>query len=260
MKDYGLDFRWLAVSSFQFRFGNTTILTDPYITDCVGTELTYEDVEACDIICITHTHWDHITDIPVLAEKFTPKILLGDMSALPLARWLNYWPSYVYPMYPDTELDFDDVKIRSLYGRHIKLDSGINDQVERINTNSIFEKYPGMDKLSELGSFEYRNYLFTMPNGTRVLLWGNDITPVQTNICRALKPDIAIIQRSVGESAILSKAKFAADIGAKVLMPHHHDFRKPEDPAVIEKFKEAYLSLVPDGRFIAPKHGEWIHI
>ncbi len=260
MKDYGLDLKWLAVSSFELRFGNTTIVTDPCITDCECTDLTYEAVEACDMICITHVHWDHITDIPVLAEKFAPKILLGDMSSLPLARWLNYLPSYVYPMYPDTELDFGDVKVRALYGRHTKLASGINDQVERIDAHPIFEKYPGMDKLTELGSFEYRNYLFTMPNGTRVLLWGNDVTPVQTNICRALKPDIAIIQRSKGASSIIEKAKFAADIGAKVLIPHHHDFRESEKPEVIEKFREAFLALVPDGVFIAPAHGEWVHI
>ncbi len=260
MKDYGLDFKWLAITSFEFRFGNTLILTDPCITDCVGTELTCEDVEACDIICVTHTHWDHITDIPVLTEKFAPKILLGDMSALPLARWLNYSPTDVYPMYPDTELDFNDVKIRALYGRHSKLDGGINDQVERINADPIFEKYSGMDKLCELGSFEYRNYLFTMQNGTKVLLWGNDVTPEQTNICRALQPDIAIIQRPGTEAGIRAKAKFAAEMGAKVVIPHHHDFLKIDDPTTIEKFKEAYLALVPDGRFIMPKHGEWIHI
>ncbi len=260
MKDYGLDLKWLAVSSFELRFGNTTIVTDPYITDCACTDLTYEAVEACDMICITHVHWDHITDIPALAEKFTPKMLVGDMSSLPLARWLNYSPTSIYPMYPDTELDFGDVKVRALYGRHTNLAGGINDQVERINTNPILEKYPGIEKLTELGSFEYRNYLFTLPNGTRVLLWGNDVTPVQSNLCRALKPDIAIIQRSVGEAAILEKAKFAADIGAKVLIPHHQDFHKVENPATMEKFKEAYLSLVPDGKFIIPKHGEWIHI
>ncbi len=260
MKDYGLDLKWLAVSSFELRFGNTTIVTDPYITDCACTDLTYEAVEACDMICITHVHWDHITDIPALAEKFQPKILLGDMSSLPLARWLNYSPTYVYPMYPDTELDFGDFKVRALYGRHIKLGGGINDLVERINTNPIIAKYPGMDDLTEIGSFEYRNYLFTLPNGTRILLWGNDVTPEQTNLCRELKPDIAIIQRSIDEQASYIKAKFVADIGAKVLIPHHHDFRKPEKPEVIEKFRDAFLSLVPDGTFISPAHGEWVHI
>ena len=260
MNNYGFDLKWLSVSSFEMRFGNTTIVTDPYITDCECTDLTYEAVEECDIICVTHVHWDHITDIPALAEKFDPKILVGDMSSLPLARWLNYSPSDIYPMYPDTELDFGDVKVRALYGRHSKLAGGINDQVERINASQHIAKHPGIDELTELGSFEYRNYLFILPNGTRILLWGNDVSTVQTNICRALKPDIAIIQRPKGNNAIIEKAKFAADIGAKVLIPHHHDFLKPEDPEVIEKFGEAFLSLVPDGRYISPAHGEWVHL
>lgn len=261
MKDYGIDLRWLSVASFEMRFGGTTVVTDPYITDCVGTELTHEAIEACDIICISHTHWDHITDVPALYEKYRPKILLGEMSALKLARWINASPTDIYPMYPDTELDFGEVKIRALYGRHIRLKGGLNDLAERLaNKTELNAKYPGIEELGEIGSFEYRNFLFTAPNGTRILVWGNEPNVVQANIVKELKPDIAIIQRSVDEKAALEKARFAAATGAKVLIPHHHDFHGVDDPSVIERFGEMFLELVPDGRFINPGHGEWIHI
>lgn len=72
MKKYGVDIKWLAVASFEMKFGNTTVVSDPYITDCVGTELDYTAVEKCDIITLTHSHYDHITDIPRLVEKFNP--------------------------------------------------------------------------------------------------------------------------------------------------------------------------------------------
>jgi len=49
-----------------------------------------------------------------------------------MARWLNYTHARVYPMYPDTELDFGDVKIRALYGRHAGLKEGINDLTKRV--------------------------------------------------------------------------------------------------------------------------------
>ena len=35
---------------------------------------------------------------------------------------------------------------------------------------------------------------------------------------------------------------------------------KVDDPAVVEEFKQAFLKRVPDGTFIAPKHGEWMHL
>lgn len=259
-KKYGFSFKWLAVTSFEMRFGNTTIVSDPFITECDQTDLTWESVENCDMICLSHAHWDHITDIPRLCKKFTPKILCGDQVALPLARWLNYNGTFVYPMHPDLELDFGDVKVRALYGRHTNLGAGINDLTARIAGNPYCVADPGMAGLQELGSFEYRNYLFTLPNGTKVLLWGNNPTIEQLNICKALKPDIAIIQRSVKHEDLVEKAEFAAQIGCKVLIPHHHDFKKPEDPMVIPTFREEFLKRVPDGIFIAPAHGEWVHL
>lgn len=256
---YGVSIKWLAVSSFEIRFPDCTVLTDPYITECVGTDLTWEDVEHCDYITLSHSHWDHITDIPRLIPKFQPKILCGDHTALPLAGWLNCVSSCIYPMHPDMELDFDTVKIRALYGRHIR-QKGFQDMCQALFSNPICSKDPGIASVQPIGNLEYRNFLFTAPNGTKVLIWGGEPTVEQYNICKPLKPDIAILQRSVQPQDIEEKAKFAAAIGCKVLIPHHHDFTCVDDPAVIAAFKKAFLRLVPDGTFVTPKHGEWVHL
>lgn len=257
---YGVSIKWLAVTSFEIRCNDLTVVTDPYITECAGTDLTWECVENCDIICLGHAHWDHITDIPRLVEKFKPKILCGDQTAMPLASWLNYTPSRIYPMYPDTELDFGGVKIRALYGRHTDHKSGFNDLCDRLAHNELCAKDPGMRALQAVGSMEYRNFLFTLPNGTKILLWGNDPTVEQINICKALKPDIAIIQRPSAPEQIAEKAKFAAAIGCKIVIPHHHDFRGVDDPANIALFKEEFLRLAPEGVFLTPEHGQWIDL
>lgn len=257
---YGVSIKWLAVTSFEIRCGDMTVVTDPYITQCAGTDLTWEAVENCDMICLGHAHWDHVTDIPVLAEKFRPRILCGDQTAMPLAKWLNYNPSLIYPMYPDLELDFGGVRVRALYGRHTDLGRGFNDLCDRLVSNENCLADPGIASLQAVGSMEYRNYLFTLPNGTKLLLWGNEPTVEQVSICKALAPDIAIIQRSTKPEGIAKKAEFAASIGCKVLIPHHHDFLRVEEPTAIETFREAYLSRVPDGRFITPVHGQWIEL
>lgn len=252
--------KWLAVSSFEIEYDGFTIVTDPYITDCVGTDLTADAIEGCDVICLTHTHWDHITDVPYLVEKFKPIVMTGDMSMPKVAEWLDYTFSRIYPMYPDTELDFDKVKIRALYGRHTNLGHSVKEITEKIMKREICEKYPDIIPLQTVGSLEYRNYLFTFSNGKKLLLWGNDPTIDQLNICKALNPDIAIIQRSLGDEAILAKARFAKEIGCKVLIPHHHDFRQVDAPEPIEKFEREFLALAPDCTFINPKHGEWIEL
>ncbi len=259
-KTYDISIKWLAVTSFELRCNGLTVVTDPYVTECVGTDLTWEAIENCDILCLGHAHWDHVTDIPRLVEKYNPKILCGDQTAMPLAKWLNYTPTLIYPMYPDTELDFGDVKIRALYGRHTNLGQGFNDLCARLESNELCIKDPGIASLQAVGSLEYRNFLFTLPNGTKILLWGNDPTIEQINICKALKPDILIIQRSTTPEQIKEKAQFAAEIGCKVVIPHHHDFREVEDPSIVAKFKEEFLNLVPDGVFITPEHGKWIDL
>ena len=257
---YGVSIKWLAVTCFEIRCNGLTVVTDPYITECAPVDLTWEAVENCDIICLSHAHWDHITDIPRLMDKFRPILLCGDQTAMPMAQWLNCTPSRIYPMYPDTELDFDKVKIRALYGRHTDLGQGFNDLCRRVTGNPICSQDPGIASLQAIGSLEYRNYLLTLPNGTRLLIWGNDPTVEQVNLCKALKPDIAIIQRSVKPEDIARKAEFAAAIGCKVLIPHHHDFKQVDDSSIIETFRAEFLRRVPDGIFLAPEHGKWMDL
>lgn len=258
--NYGVSIKWLAVSSFEICCNGLTVVTDPYITECAYTDLTWEDVENCHIICLSHAHWDHITDILRLVKKFDLIILCGDQTAMPMARWLNCRPSRIYPMYPNLELDFDSVKIKALYGRHTDLHNGFNDECEILNTRPICREYPGIAALQPIGSFEYRNFLLTLPNGTKLLFWGNDPTVEQRNLCKALQPDIAILQRSTAPEEIVKKAEFAAAIGCKVVIPHHQDFKAVDNPAAIEQFREAFLRRVPDGVFLIPEHGKWMDL
>ena len=110
------------------------------------------------------------------------------------------------------------------------------------------------------GCFEYRNYLLTLPNGTRILIWGNDPTPEQAELCRSLRPDVAILQRSVPTGKIAKKGEFAAAIGCKVVIPHHQDVYQKDDPQILQAFEEAFHTHAPEGIFLNPRRGEWIHL
>jgi L-ascorbate metabolism protein UlaG (beta-lactamase superfamily) len=257
---FGVSIKWLAVTCFEIRAEGVSVVTDPFVTDCESTDLTWEAIENCDIICLSHPHFDHITDIPPLLEKFHPLLLCGDQTAMPMVNWLGYNPSRTYPMYPNMELDFDTIKIRALYGRHTDQKKGYHELVESLGKYRICAEDPVINAMQGLGSMEYRNFFFTLPNGTKILLWGNDPTPEQTNLCKALQPDIAIIQRSSDPAGIQKKAEFAAAIGCKVLIPHHHDFKTPEKPETIELFREEFLKRVPEGIFLNPVHGQWMHL
>ena len=259
-KTYGIDIKWLAVTSFEFRCGNTTVVSDPYITECVGTDCTWENIDNCDIILLGHAHWDHVTDIPRLVKKYHPLILCGDQTALPLAQWLNYTATRIYPMYPNLELDFGDVKIKALFGRHCSPGKTAGQLESYFAQNSLCAADPQMRQMQLLGSLEYRNYLFTTRDGVKVLLWGNEVIDSQKRMIQALKPDICILQLSKQTPEQI--ADLAAASGCKVLIPHHMDLSKTRAEYLprVQQLQETFCKLVPDGICICPENGTWIEL
>lgn len=247
MNKYGLSIKWLSVSCYEIRYEGHTIVTDPYETN--------GGVEACDMVCLSHSHWDHLEDLPQVAEKFDPIILCGDKTAYGLAEWLDRDPAAIYPMYPDNELDFGWVKVRAIYGRHKGGKGTFSGLRERLNNNPACQNDPGLAAIQLMGSMEYRNFLLTFSNGTKLLIWGGDPTVDQKNLCAALGADIAIIQRSKDEA----KADFAAALGCKILLPHHQHFRK-DDSELLAAMKEQFLEKAPGAQFIDPDRGEWIEV
>lgn len=257
---YGVKIKWNTIACFEMQFGKTSVLSDPCIGLSPLVDATYETVEKCDIITISHVHWDHVTDLPVLTKKFNPLVLVGELSAQPLLKWMDFNPQRVYPCLPNVDLPFEGVTIRPLFGRHVNFGTTYSQQQEKFHTSPVLQSDPELISFQVLGSMEYRNFLFTADNGAKVLLWGNEPTYTQRKIVEPLKPDIAILQFS--KARIPEIAEFAAAIGAKVLIPHHHDFHmtEAEYEPLLAKLKEEYLKLVPDGTFISPKHGEWMDL
>ena len=90
-KKFGVSIKWLSVTCFEIRCEGVTVVTDPFVTDADSTDLTWEAIENCDIICLSHAHFDHITAIPNLLEKYHPLLLCGDQTAMPLVQWLGYF-------------------------------------------------------------------------------------------------------------------------------------------------------------------------
>lgn len=255
---FGVRIKWLGCACFELDFGGLTVVNDPWITPNEATELTWEAIEKCDYITLTHGHYDHTLDIPALMEKFGSYVLCGEATAIPLMRWANVNPMRLYPMNPDLELDFDDVKIKALYGRHVPLPGTASERAHNAKNSPINAGDPNLIELSFWGDVEYRNFLYTMPNGTKLLIWGNKLRPEQRNILRREKPDIAILQVT-GKNSAEETAELMKEIGCKVVMPHHFDFPSSKLEIVTE-LGEVMAKLAPEIRFIVPEYGQWIEL
>lgn len=111
--------------------------------------------------------------------------------------------------------------------------------------------------MSFWGDFEYRNYLFTLPNGTKILVWGNPLdNAAQRNILLAEKPDILILQ-ATRKNILNDVIDICKDLRCKALIPHHFDFPRDSRP-VVETLGEMMAEQVPETQYILPNYGEWI--
>ncbi|MDO4487926.1 MAG: MBL fold metallo-hydrolase [Eubacteriales bacterium] len=261
MSSYGLKVKWLSVACFELVKDGKHIVTDPFVTLSDNSPCTWEDIEGCDLITLSHVHWDHVPDIPALMRKFPgAPLLTGELSALPLIEWGNLIPQDVWPMESNLELDFDWVKAKALFGRHTAFGE------TRVQLLSNLSRKPFCDKamgdMQILGTMEYRNFLFTFPDGTKILIWGNDFTPVQINIVKALKPDIAFIQSTRQLNDLEGYARFVHESGAKVVIPHHMDLKKPyeEYKPLLKKAEEAIKELSPEVEFVLPEYGKYVEV
>jgi L-ascorbate metabolism protein UlaG (beta-lactamase superfamily) len=76
-----LSFRWLGVQGIELRCGEQTLAIDPFFTrprlrDLVLLRRVQPDLElaksilpACNYILVTHSHYDHLMDVPGLAQR-----------------------------------------------------------------------------------------------------------------------------------------------------------------------------------------------
>ena len=254
----GFRLRWLGCACYEMDFGGLTVVSDPYITDNKKTELTWEDVEHCDLITLSHTHYDHTLDIPALMRKYGARLLCGELAAPLLLKWIDCNPMEILPLEPNVELDFDAVKIKALWGQHIRLPGAESERVARANQSPANHGDPDLIALSLHGDIEYSNFLYTLPNGLRMLVWGSDLKrPEQRNLLREVHPDIAILQMTVNSGE--ATAKIAKEIGCRILLPHHFDFPGDYMPSVLD-LKDELAKIAPEIRFVIPEYGKWIEL
>lgn len=79
----GVKLTWLGHGGWSIETGEHTVLLDPFITECPTATANVDEI-AADFILVSHGHFDHIHDVPAIANRTGAKVV----AIYEIAQWL----------------------------------------------------------------------------------------------------------------------------------------------------------------------------
>lgn len=254
--------RWIDTSCFEIVTDQgIRIVTDPYIDECPNHPITADQVEKVDYILISHTHFDHITQVDRFYEQYRSKILASPVTTMKLLEEMDLSGQCMYPMDHGETLDFGDVAITRLSGhhtipgradRHLVRESVISESLHK-----AFDMNAAYERLMPSGYWDFSNFYIETADNTRILVWGGGADPVDIQRARAFRPDILLMQIPSNKPDAI--ARFVKAVGAPIVIPHHQDsYLATKDVAQMMRDYAATVEAEnPATRFLPLEPARW---
>lgn len=225
---FGLKLRYINGQCYEFLLPNGKhLVTDPYITPTKGLsnagfqEFTADNIEGADYILLTHAHYDHTSDLGLLAKKFDSYVFAGDLSAPGLGTFYDLDHGKIMPMTNLQTFEMEDFTLTAFRGKHAHSKPLFRDHSMSVTKNKW--GIEGYGELDVLGAIETYDFCLTFKNNLRLMFVSG--TPEMENpytIARKFKPNV-VIRHSVGKWDPAYYAALIDRFGAPVVFPAHHD-------------------------------------
>lgn len=129
--DTAVRFRWLGVGGIELAVGDQVLAIDPLFTRLpfwrmwVGrahadSRLGAVHLPHCDWVLVTHTHWDHVMDVPAIARR-TRAIVLGSAHTCTLAAACGVPAAQIREIGPGAQLALGPFQVHVRLGAHQSL-------------------------------------------------------------------------------------------------------------------------------------------
>ena len=237
--------RWLGYVCFEVVLPDGKVLViDPYIDYSPTSPIRCQDVTGADYIAITHGHFDHITDIGTLVEKFNSKVICSHQLAEPLTALFAFDFANVVKVTSGDDIVFGDLRIEVKRGQHVNILAAMRAGYERSSGREATgmsgdevlaaaqsvaaqsqtpETRDMMQRIRDarLGTGEQLNFVFQTSENLRIYVYSSGIyehlrQEVVDAHCNVFLPQLGGIgPRQVAEVSALS--------GAEIVIPTHHD-------------------------------------
>ena len=79
-----IELTWLGHGGWSIKTGDHDVLLDPFLSECPTATIT-SDAVAADYILVSHGHFDHIADVPAIANRTGATVVAN----FEIAQWLE---------------------------------------------------------------------------------------------------------------------------------------------------------------------------
>ena len=239
MKREELRFRWLHASCYELQLPDGRVITvDPYVLPIGYEGFTIDSYTKPDYVLITHTHFDHVTDVEeLLAKNVEARLYVGPLGAYALADRFDIHFGQICVMDQDDEIVHNGLKLNTFRGKHSRFIKRSKESTSWLATAGAEEHgLTDYRKLNLVGSVEYTDFLITTPDNFRIFLCGGDMEHSRTyEVAEKFSPDLVIRQASNFHSPE-EYAGILARYHAQYALPHHQEFAERRLGMPIEEY------------------------
>jgi len=273
--------RWLGTACFEINVDDRlTVVIDPYLDDCANAPIRSEQVEGCDLILLTHGHYDHVLDVGRLVERFQSPVYCSREVAGALAAHQGIDPERFTAITAGDSIERAGLHVDVVRGVHVDfvseyqrltgkafrgeeggdfskmLREGLEALLGPVNPPEQLEewmlKYPPGEQL---------NYVIDTGDGRRIYMAGSYPDPSLVEVARKARSFMTLLQVIPGrtlEGMEEQVVRYGLASGAQIIVPQHHDpLMEGADPtdlsrlrSLFERRKVAFQEFIP-GRWYA---------
>ncbi|MFF0073223.1 MBL fold metallo-hydrolase [Streptomyces sp. NPDC005494] len=266
-------FRWLGTSGWRIDIDGRTILFDPYITRFKtglfcgefksGTklksdpELIKDHIDHPEVVLVSHSHWDHISDVPYIA-KSTGARIIGTETTFHLLVAFGVDPGQISVVKGGEILDFAGITIEVVSSRHSR-----NEKYSYFAPGTLHAPPAAPpETISDLPEGDTLAFQVTAGSaGPSVFLMG--ASDFSERALEGLRPDLAMIAVPATTATFRYAPRLLRALGEPgVVVPVHWDnFEKPlsepprHDPAMdLDDFVAQVHQASPTSRVVVPDY------
>ncbi|CAN7560121.1 MBL fold metallo-hydrolase [Terrabacter sp. LjRoot27] len=265
---------WLGNAGWRIEGTRSVTLVDPYVTRfdtglsrgafVATTPLTVDEQAVArhcpraDRILVTHSHWDHVADVPAIAAR-TGATVFGTRTTGFVARAMGVSATRVVDVRGGEVLDFGDVVVevvRSLHSRNAK---------HAILFPGTLTDVPAAPvSIADLPEGDTLSYVVGTPGGPRAYLSGASDADVRA--LSDLRPDVAAVPVAAADAThdYLPRLLETLDRPRTVVAVHWDDFdaplgvgERPLDASMgqrLPRFVDEVKRVSPRSTVVVPRH------